>query len=83
LNAQSRREALEAYEYAHKKAHTGTDTGYSVSFRPGKLPLIHAWPWDARAPVPFACEHDPGRRSRQSNMGSGGSMYGAPAVLAC
>lgn len=53
LNAQNRREALEAYECAYKETHSSIGTGNNISFRPGKLSLTHAWPWDAIAPVPF------------------------------
>ncbi len=46
LEARQRRDALTAYEDAHSDIN-------GIDFRPGKLPLQHAWPWDAKAPIPF------------------------------
>jgi len=54
LSAQDRREALAAYEKAYGETYGSVGTGSDIRFRPGKLPLIYAWPWDAIAPVPFA-----------------------------
>lgn len=47
MEASRRRDALHAYE----KAYSGSA---AVEFRPIKAPLIHTWPWDAIAPIPFA-----------------------------
>lgn len=47
LEAHQRRAAGEAYKNACRNIN-------GLDFRPGKLPLSHAWPWDAKLPVPFS-----------------------------
>src|SRR5579875_1084811 len=50
LKADERRAALDSYRSACRSI-PGLEF---LEFRPGRLPLAYAWPWDAEAPVPFA-----------------------------